>query len=160
MGTKNEIRRSAVYKPLSMMSRSSDPGEIITFYSYKGGTGRSMALANVGCLLAMRESQKGRNNILLVDWDLEAPGLHRFFRDQFKHALHDVGDYSAALNQHQGLIDLFVKIQSQLRTLPSAREEPPPETEQVLRDSIRLEDFILESDLPHLHFLKAGRFDG
>src|ERR1019366_1440250 len=27
-------------------------GRIITFYSYKGGTGRSMALANVGWILA------------------------------------------------------------------------------------------------------------
>ena len=28
------------------------PGQIITFYSYKGGTGRSMALANVAWILA------------------------------------------------------------------------------------------------------------
>jgi MinD-like ATPase involved in chromosome partitioning or flagellar assembly len=27
-------------------------GEIITFYSFKGGTGRSMALANVAWILA------------------------------------------------------------------------------------------------------------
>ena len=53
------------------------PGEIITFYSYKGGTGRTMALANVACLLAERI---GPNEcVLVIDWDLEAPGLHRFF---------------------------------------------------------------------------------
>ena len=27
-------------------------GQIITFYSYKGGTGRSMALANIAYLMA------------------------------------------------------------------------------------------------------------
>src|SRR5215467_8868015 len=49
-------------------------GSIITFYSYKGGVGRSMALANVAVLLARR-----RKTVLAVDWDLEAPGLPRYF---------------------------------------------------------------------------------
>jgi cellulose biosynthesis protein BcsQ len=49
-------------------------GQIITFYSYKGGTGRSMLLANVAWILAAN----GRR-VLAVDWDLEAPGLHRYF---------------------------------------------------------------------------------
>lgn len=50
------------------------PGRIITFYSYKGGTGRSMALANTAWILA-----SNRKRVLVVDWDLEAPGLHRYF---------------------------------------------------------------------------------
>ena len=49
-------------------------GKIITFYSYKGGTGRSMALANVAWLLAMSGKR-----VITIDWDLEAPGLHRYF---------------------------------------------------------------------------------
>ena len=49
-------------------------GTIITFYSYKGGVGRSMALANIGCLMAL-ENKK----VLLIDWDLEAPGLEKYF---------------------------------------------------------------------------------
>ncbi len=48
--------------------------KIITFYSYKGGTGRSMALANVAWLLAAAGKR-----VLAIDWDLEAPGLHRYF---------------------------------------------------------------------------------
>ena len=47
---------------------------IVTFYSYKGGVGRSMALANIALLLA----RKGLR-VLTVDWDLEAPGLERYF---------------------------------------------------------------------------------
>src|SRR5437868_14139099 len=43
---------------------------IVTFYSFKGGVGRSMALANVAVELA----QTGRR-VLVVDFDLEAPGL-------------------------------------------------------------------------------------
>jgi hypothetical protein len=64
--------------------------KIITFYSYKGGVGRSMALANVAWLLAAKYGKK----VLVVDWDLEAPGLHRFFRIEPKQI-------------SIGLIDLF-----------------------------------------------------
>jgi MinD-like ATPase involved in chromosome partitioning or flagellar assembly len=49
-------------------------GKIITFYSYKGGTGRSMVLANVAWTLAASGFR-----VLAIDWDLEAPGLHRYF---------------------------------------------------------------------------------
>lgn len=50
-------------------------GKIVTFYSYKGGTGRSMALANFAWILAASGKR-----VLTIDWDLEAPGLHRYFR--------------------------------------------------------------------------------
>ena len=46
---------------------------VVTFYSFKGGVGRTLALANVGLELA----RTGRR-VLLVDFDLEAPGLHTF----------------------------------------------------------------------------------
>jgi MinD-like ATPase involved in chromosome partitioning or flagellar assembly len=46
---------------------------ITTFYSFKGGTGRSMALVNVAADLISR----GRR-VLIVDFDLEAPGLDTF----------------------------------------------------------------------------------
>ena len=50
--------------------------EIITFYSYKGGVGRTMALANVSVMLS-----KWGHKVLVVDWDLEAPGLEHFYKD-------------------------------------------------------------------------------
>lgn len=46
---------------------------VITFYSFKGGVGRTMALANVALELA----RTGRR-VLMVDFDLEAPGLDTF----------------------------------------------------------------------------------
>jgi tetratricopeptide (TPR) repeat protein len=48
-------------------------GRIVTFYSYKGGIGRTMALANVAWILAANG-----HRVLVADWDLESPGLHRF----------------------------------------------------------------------------------
>lgn len=46
---------------------------VTTFYSFKGGVGRTMALVNVAVDLARR----GRR-VLAVDFDLEAPGLDTF----------------------------------------------------------------------------------
>ncbi len=51
----------------------SSNGHIVTFYSYKGGTGRTMAVANTAWLLAANGLR-----VLVVDWDLESPGLHRY----------------------------------------------------------------------------------
>jgi MinD-like ATPase involved in chromosome partitioning or flagellar assembly len=48
---------------------------IFTFYSYKGGVGRSMALLNVAYTL----HSLGRH-VLMVDLDLEAPGVSGFLR--------------------------------------------------------------------------------
>lgn len=52
-----------------------DSGRVITFYSYKGGVGRTMALASVGATLA-----GWGYRVLCIDWDLEAPGLDAYFR--------------------------------------------------------------------------------
>ena len=49
-------------------------GTVCTFYSYKGGVGRTLTLANVAVLLA----QWGYR-VLCIDWDLEAPGLHLYY---------------------------------------------------------------------------------
>ena len=55
----------------------SDFPQIFTFYSFKGGVGRSMAVLNVAYALVA----KGRN-VLVLDMDLEAPGLSGFLRRQ------------------------------------------------------------------------------
>lgn len=46
---------------------------VVTFYSFKGGVGRTMGLVNVACALKARGQR-----VLLVDFDLEAPGLPTF----------------------------------------------------------------------------------
>lgn len=57
------------------MDNRDSAGKIITFYSFKGGVGRTMALANVAFLAAMNGKR-----VLVMDWDLEAPGLAYYFR--------------------------------------------------------------------------------
>lgn len=71
-------------------------GTIFTFYSYKGGVGRSMALANIGAYYYYRQHRK----TLLIDWDLEAPGLERYFVDRFNLDLD-------ALLEKPGLCDMI-----------------------------------------------------
>src|ERR1700744_3810689 len=70
-----------------------DEGKIVTFYSYKGGTGRTMALANVAWILASNGLK-----VLVVDWDLESPGLHKYF-----HPFLDPAKVAAT----QGIIELI-----------------------------------------------------
>ena len=60
---------------------------IVTFYSYKGGVGRSILAANVAALLA----RSGKT--LLWDLDIEAPGLHR------------VSDLASAQPNERGLFE-------------------------------------------------------
>ncbi|GIH27948.1 hypothetical protein Aph01nite_62580 [Acrocarpospora phusangensis] len=50
-------------------------GQIVTFYSFNGGTGRTMSLANTAWILASNGKR-----VLVVDWDLDSPGLNRFFQ--------------------------------------------------------------------------------
>jgi MinD-like ATPase involved in chromosome partitioning or flagellar assembly len=87
-------------------------GSIVTFYSYKGGVGRTMALANIAILLARR-----RLRVLMVDWDLEAPGLHQYFPEaklndrgllellcdasQMREGVPDYGEYTTSVAKGQ-----------------------------------------------------------
>jgi len=73
---------------------------IYTFYSYKGGVGRTMALANVAELF-YREGLK----VLMIDWDLEAPGLEQFFFPE---------ENLAAIRQQRGIVDLLVEYKRQM----------------------------------------------
>jgi MinD-like ATPase involved in chromosome partitioning or flagellar assembly len=49
-----------------------ESGTIISFYSFKGGVGRTMSLVNIAILLARKYK------VLIIDFDLEAPGLEKF----------------------------------------------------------------------------------
>src|ERR1041385_6575180 len=74
-------------------------GQILTFYSYKGGVGRSMGLANVATLLA-----KWKRKVLVVDWDLEAPGIESYFEKQT--------DLATLRQQTPGVVDLIHTVKS------------------------------------------------
>jgi CO dehydrogenase nickel-insertion accessory protein CooC1 len=120
---------------------SEDQGQIITFYSYKGGTGRTMALANVAWILASNGKR-----VLTVDWDLESPGLHKFF-----HPFLDESTVSAT----PGVIEI-------INDYASAAVDPGPRNDDwhleyanVERHAVSLEWAF--PDGGKLDFLSAGR---
>ncbi|HEY3309623.1 MAG TPA: hypothetical protein VGJ93_14310 [Desulfuromonadaceae bacterium] len=49
---------------------------IVSFYSYKGGVGRTTALALFAASYAMHDSKK----VIIIDCDFEAPGMINFFQ--------------------------------------------------------------------------------
>src|SRR4051812_8650957 len=110
---------------MSELHMTKPRGEIITFYSYKGGTGRTMAVANTGYALA----GEGRGRVLMIDWDLEAPGLPDFFPE-----VNRAGGRGEA---KRGILELFEAALAQAR----AREQLSSE------DAHR---FWREADVPAL----------
>lgn len=80
---------------------------IYTFYSFKGGVGRSMAMANIAELLC----RKGLR-VLMVDFDLEAPGLERYF-----YSAAETDQLNEVLEQ-RGIIDMLVSYKD-LYSLPA-----------------------------------------
>jgi Mrp family chromosome partitioning ATPase len=68
------------------------PGRVITFYSYKGGVGRTQTLVSCACALSAWGWR-----VLVVDFDLEAPGVDRYLRR-----------WAPELRQGPGLVDLIL----------------------------------------------------
>lgn len=125
-------------------------GRIITFYSYKGGTGRTMALANVACLLAETSP------VLVVDWDLEAPGLHRFFPPRLRPSIDDAG---LGLDETPGLIDLFRVLRD---ALPASVASDEDESDRRLTEAfatLALDQYIRPTAVPNVAIMRAGRND-
>ena len=112
---------------------------ISVFYSFKGGVGRSMAVANVADLLARR-----RLKVLMIDFDMEAPGLEQYFPIN-----------QSETRNHQGLLDLLLCYK---QTVSLAATNEGPSFKEIER-------FIVEvyKDLPSpakLHLMPAGQRDG
>jgi cellulose biosynthesis protein BcsQ len=135
----------------AMTEDSSSLGGIVTFYSYKGGTGRSMALANTACWLAKRLASPSRK-VLVADWDLEAPGLHRFF--EAKAELPENKDCPGVINYFDKLQELLEEDQTLYSKLASAEEA------KALGDLIPINDYIISDVVPGVDLMKAGRLDG
>jgi CO dehydrogenase nickel-insertion accessory protein CooC1 len=119
----------------------SDQGQIITFYSYKGGTGRTMALANIAWILASNGKR-----VLAVDWDLESPGLHKFF-----HPFLDESTVSAT----PGVIEIINDYATAAVSSSPREDDWHLEYARVERHAVSLEWAFPEGG--KLDFLSAGR---
>ena len=133
---------------------SSQSGQIITFYSYKGGTGRTMALANVACLLAKdHPTDVGTPpRVLAIDWDLEAPGLHRYFRPYLTSS-------SGEVKMTSGCLELFQVLNQSLKDFSTSDFEMNRKSSQSLLAETDFSQYILPTQITNLHIMKAGCFD-
>lgn len=75
--------------------------QVITFYSYKGGVGRTLACANFGLYLA-----KMGQKVVLLDMDFEAPGLDSKFQLDVQQLDGGLLKQFSAFQQQQPLPDL------------------------------------------------------
>jgi tetratricopeptide (TPR) repeat protein len=129
--------------PVALAPQPRD-GLIVTFYSFKGGTGRTMALANVAWILAANGCR-----VLVADWDLESPGLDRFFQPFLGE--HEVRD-------GPGIIDLIRDYERvALKTDPGRRVG-------IISELCRVQPytFSLAWDFPEggdLYFLSPGKLN-
>lgn len=135
-------------------------GQIVTFYSFKGGTGRTMALANVAWILAANGKR-----VLIADWDLESPGLHRFFQPFM----------DARASDRPGIVDLvrrYAWAMADAEIDPEALHRMEPSKESILsaisaiidQHIGRLDGYVIPlswqfPDDGALHFLSPGKQD-
>jgi len=135
-----------------------------------------MAVANVGYILTTKGPVSARG-VLLIDWDLEAPGLHRYFAHTFRSRL-SLGTSttsSSSLDQKPGLIDFFTRAEAAYRAAgssvqPGADKGDGSEPAGSANDSdpfaavrarvlASFAEFVLPIADRGLFLLKAGRFD-
>jgi tetratricopeptide (TPR) repeat protein len=117
----------------------------VTFYSFKGGVGRTLAVLNVACILA----GLGRD-VLMIDFDLEAPGLTHFQDKQIEEGFS---------RQQPGLVDAIDAFLDDPWSSPLGEEEP----------SLFFERYVSSLDVPEgmqkggkkgtLDLIPAGRLD-
>ncbi len=100
---------------------------IITFYSYKGGVGRTFLAANLAACLCYRFGKK----VLLIDWDLEAPGMNFYFNKGYS----DI--------QKPGLIDVLQQYVQRVRQNKNLSEKELPR-------------FTKDNIIPLVDFKKEG----
>lgn len=128
-------------------------GKIITFYSYKGGVGRTMILANVAWILA-----SSGKKVLIIDWDLEAPGLHQYFRP----FLSD----KELTRDTEGLIDFFTEFLNIALTPPEDNTKNNDENwyNELVDQLVSSQYYVKQLKWPFknkgkIDFIPAGRQD-
>jgi hypothetical protein len=142
----------AIAPALAPVPAAAGLGEWTTFYSWQSGPARSLVLADMARLLASRHAPAAP--VLMIDWDLESPGLHYLF-----------GAAGEADNARPGLLELIESCRSRYGDLVQATLAAggTPDADTVARQALAGVDWHshierVDADCP-LYMLRAGRFD-
>jgi tetratricopeptide (TPR) repeat protein len=122
----------------------SAPGEVTTFYSYESGTARSVALCSIAVLLASR--QNATVPVLMIDWDIQAPGLHHLF---------------GLRGDRPGLLEYFEACREQLDSLAHTHADAgDDERARLALEAIDWEAYVERVDEGRpLYLMRAGAFN-
>ena len=94
--------------------------KIVSFHSFRGGTGKSNTTANIAALLAAEGRRVG-----VVDADIQSPGIHVLFGlagQEITHALNDYlwGKCDIAQTAHDVTPHLGADVSGQVFLIPSS----------------------------------------
>jgi hypothetical protein len=134
------------------MSQELPQATFVTFYSFKGGVGRSMALINTAGILAGRGFR-----VLVIDLDLEAPGLS--YLDPSAPDASPSGQEPRQRPLQLGFVDLLIdaKLRGQDADLFALSVG---ELANRYTQAYHVPEDLLEFKDGSLHIMPAGRFDG
>lgn len=115
--------------------------KVVSFYSFKGGMGRTTALVATAILLA-----KQGKSVLMVDTDIEAPGVADIFFDQ---------------NTLQyGTVDFFVNHQALANYQADMQQYILEVTDATLKEDLSGELYVIPAGRTDEHYLsKLARID-
>jgi cellulose biosynthesis protein BcsQ len=106
---------------------------IASFYSFKGGVGRTLAVAHAAWMTAARHAER-ELGVLVIDMDIEAPGLDRYFPFPGADACEGLA----------GLVEGWT-------------QQAPARRSAWLAKALGRKRFVLQSPkLPNLRFLPSG----
>jgi MinD-like ATPase involved in chromosome partitioning or flagellar assembly len=133
------LARGSLFEPekqalqfISDIDEDIEPPVIATFYSLRGGVGRSSALAYTAYILA----SKGRK-VVCVDMDLEAPGITALFGKEKE------------VKENIGLVHLLIALD---------QGETPDITKHLLRISESYDLYCLPAGKPDANYARLLRF--
>lgn len=128
--------------PSTTPGAATGAGELTTFYAYDSGAARSLVLSNMAWLLT--RPRHGSTPVLMIDWDLESPGLHHLF---------------GGAGERPGLLELFTAWRDQLASMPPDSGDAEARAQQVLA-AIDWRAYVERVDTSRpLYLLRAGRID-
>ena len=109
------------------------PCPVVTFYSYKGGMGRSTTIAACASFLSLHYKKR----IVIIDCDLEAPGFTNYFLDEpdvvnYKNGLveylldKDFNDYKTSISKYSWEVSKEYSGKGEIRIIPAGNLSDEP----------------------------------
>src|SRR5262245_25345741 len=116
-----------------------------------------MALVNCACLIARRLTKERSGapmpRVAIIDWDFEAPGVHRYLHPYL------TDESRLKSDEAPGCLELF----AELAKVPGdfSIDDASSNRQRVaeLLQAREWNSYLLETSISGLSFMKAGRFD-